>query len=75
MVWHNRRLDLCSTWALDLSTALGRIEGSAWEDRRKRSGGQEEVLGRTGGSAREDGRKCLGGQLSKFKGNDTQVHT
>ena len=75
MVWHNGRLYLCSTWALDLSTALEMTGGSAREDMRKCSRGQEEVLERTGGSNREDRWKCLGGQLSKFKGNDTQVHT
>ena len=55
MVWHNGRLYLCSTWALDLSTALEMTGGSAREDRRKCLGRQEEVLGKTGGSAREDG--------------------
>ena len=66
MVWHNGRLYLCSTWALDLSTALEMTGGSAREDGRKHSEGQEEVLGKMGGSAWEDGYVNLKGRIYKF---------
>ena len=66
MVWHNGRLYLCSTWALDLSTALEMTGGSAWEDGRKCLGGQEQALEKTGGSAWEDGYVNLKGRIYKF---------